>query len=176
MTVAELNHHFFCYFLCCQCSSSCSLFACVCFFFRSLCVDALIELSDENTDWKLSFDEFLNCLKPGFSPPEKSELKEIYFELKSCIGISWKTLGNILRLVLLSFCGGYIVSLPSHPIYPYKSRTIFLELGSTPCATRSRNQQGVLFEVIHFLSYPLTALQFLGSWFIYQSPIFYFCV
>lgn len=41
---------------------------------RSLCVDALIELSDENADWKLSFDEFLNCLKPGFNPPEKSEL------------------------------------------------------------------------------------------------------
>ncbi|CAB1328921.1 unnamed protein product [Coregonus sp. 'balchen'] len=38
---------------------------------QSLCVDALIELSDENTDWKLSFDEFLNCLKPGFNPPEK---------------------------------------------------------------------------------------------------------
>ncbi|XP_029567801.1 follistatin-related protein 1 isoform X2 [Salmo trutta] len=38
---------------------------------RSLCVDALIEMSDENTDWKLSFDEFLNCLKPGFNPPEK---------------------------------------------------------------------------------------------------------
>lgn len=47
----------------------------VCFSFpRSLCVDALIELSDENADWKLSFDEFLNCLKPGFNPPEKSEL------------------------------------------------------------------------------------------------------
>lgn len=44
---------------------------CVCC--RSLCVDALIELSDENADWKLSFDEFLNCLKPGFSPPEKSK-------------------------------------------------------------------------------------------------------
>lgn len=42
---------------------------------RSLCVDALIELSDENADWKLSFDEFLNCLKPGFNPPEKSEPK-----------------------------------------------------------------------------------------------------
>lgn len=42
---------------------------------RSLCVDALIELSDENADWKLSFDEFLNCLKPGFNPPEKSESK-----------------------------------------------------------------------------------------------------
>ncbi|CAL8344536.1 unnamed protein product [Boreogadus saida] len=38
---------------------------------RSLCVDALIELSDDNADWKLSFDEFLNCLKPGFNPPEK---------------------------------------------------------------------------------------------------------
>ncbi len=37
------------------------------------CVDALIELSDENADWKLSFDEFLNCLKPGFNPPEKSK-------------------------------------------------------------------------------------------------------
>uniref|UniRef100_A0AAY4BNM9 Follistatin-related protein 1 n=1 Tax=Denticeps clupeoides TaxID=299321 RepID=A0AAY4BNM9_9TELE len=37
----------------------------------SLCVDALIELSDENADWRLSFDEFLNCLKPGFNPPEK---------------------------------------------------------------------------------------------------------
>lgn len=44
---------------------------------RSLCVDALIELSDENADWKLSFDEFLNCLKPGFNPPEKSELRRI---------------------------------------------------------------------------------------------------
>ena len=39
-------------------------------------MDALIELSDENADWKLSFDEFLNCLKPGFNPPEKSELKD----------------------------------------------------------------------------------------------------
>lgn len=37
-------------------------------------MDALVELSDENADWKLSFDEFLNCLKPGFNPPEKSEL------------------------------------------------------------------------------------------------------
>ncbi|RXN32136.1 follistatin-related 1-like protein [Labeo rohita] len=37
----------------------------------SLCVDALIELSDENADWKLSFDEFLNCLRPGFNPPER---------------------------------------------------------------------------------------------------------
>lgn len=46
----------------------------MCVLIRSLCVDALIELSDENADWKLSFDEFLNCLKPGFNPPEKSKL------------------------------------------------------------------------------------------------------
>lgn len=44
---------------------------------RSLCVDALIELSDENADWKLSFDEFLNCLKPGFNPPEKSKPQDV---------------------------------------------------------------------------------------------------
>lgn len=49
----------------------------VCVFPRSLCVDALIELSDDNADWKLSFDEFLNCLKPGFNPPEKSMHKAL---------------------------------------------------------------------------------------------------
>ncbi|KAK9407819.1 follistatin-related protein 1 [Crotalus adamanteus] len=38
---------------------------------RGLCVDALIELSDENADWKLSFNEFLKCLNPTFNPPEK---------------------------------------------------------------------------------------------------------
>lgn len=43
-------------------------------FCRSLCVDALIELSDENADWKLSFDEFLNCLRPGYNPPERSKI------------------------------------------------------------------------------------------------------
>ncbi|NWQ82850.1 FSTL1 protein, partial [Columbina picui] len=38
---------------------------------RGLCIDALIELSDENADWKLSFNEFLKCLSPSFNPPEK---------------------------------------------------------------------------------------------------------
>uniref|UniRef100_A0AAY4BWB4 Follistatin-related protein 1 n=1 Tax=Denticeps clupeoides TaxID=299321 RepID=A0AAY4BWB4_9TELE len=48
---------------------------------RTLCVDALIELSDENADWKLSFDEFLNCLKPGYNPPErKCALEEETYE------------------------------------------------------------------------------------------------
>lgn len=39
---------------------------------RSLCVDALIELSDENADWKLSLTEFINCLTPTYHPPERS--------------------------------------------------------------------------------------------------------
>lgn len=39
---------------------------------RSLCVDALIELSDENADWKLSLTEFVNCLTPTYHPYERS--------------------------------------------------------------------------------------------------------
>ncbi|KAM8858448.1 follistatin-related protein 1-like isoform 2-T2 [Spinachia spinachia] len=38
---------------------------------RSLCVDALIELSDENADWKLSLMEFINCLTPAYRPYER---------------------------------------------------------------------------------------------------------
>ncbi|KAL6102194.1 fstl1 [Pungitius sinensis] len=38
---------------------------------RSLCVDALIELSDENADWKLSLTEFINCLTPTYQPYER---------------------------------------------------------------------------------------------------------
>lgn len=79
---------------------------------RSLCVDALIELSDENADWKLSFDEFLNCLKPGFNPPEKSELKVIacifwcnatlsYTLVTGSPDIHW-TVKMSLKLLLLS--------------------------------------------------------------------------
>lgn len=57
-----------------KCRLSFSVNAVVCVSCRSLCVDALIELSDENADWKLSFDEFLNCLRPGFNPPERSTI------------------------------------------------------------------------------------------------------
>ncbi|XP_075993302.1 follistatin-related protein 1-like [Genypterus blacodes] len=48
---------------------------------RSLCVDALIELSDENADWKLSLVEFVNCLTPTYEPPErKCALEDEVFE------------------------------------------------------------------------------------------------
>uniref|UniRef100_A0A3B4FWI6 Follistatin-like 1a n=1 Tax=Pundamilia nyererei TaxID=303518 RepID=A0A3B4FWI6_9CICH len=48
---------------------------------RSLCVDALIELSDENADWKLSLTEFINCLTPTYHPTErKCALEDEVFE------------------------------------------------------------------------------------------------
>ncbi|XP_067368726.1 follistatin-related protein 1-like isoform X2 [Channa argus] len=48
---------------------------------RSLCVDALIALSDENADWKLSLTEFTNCLTPTYHPPErKCALEDEVFE------------------------------------------------------------------------------------------------
>ncbi|KAM4730178.1 follistatin-related protein 1-like [Anableps anableps] len=48
---------------------------------RSLCVDALIELSDENLDWKLSLTEFINCLNPTYHPQErKCALENEVFE------------------------------------------------------------------------------------------------
>ncbi|CAG00331.1 unnamed protein product, partial [Tetraodon nigroviridis] len=48
---------------------------------RSLCVDALIELSDENADWKLSLNEFVNCLTPTYHPYErKCALEDEAFE------------------------------------------------------------------------------------------------
>uniref|UniRef100_A0A3Q4GW93 Follistatin like 1 n=1 Tax=Neolamprologus brichardi TaxID=32507 RepID=A0A3Q4GW93_NEOBR len=50
-------------------------------FLRSLCVDALIELSDENADWKLSLTEFINCLTPTYHPTErKCALDDEVFE------------------------------------------------------------------------------------------------
>ncbi|CAL8298427.1 unnamed protein product [Merluccius merluccius] len=48
---------------------------------RSLCVDALIELSDENADWKLSLTEFKNCLTPSYQPLERQcALEDEVFE------------------------------------------------------------------------------------------------
>ncbi|KAK5854404.1 hypothetical protein PBY51_015475 [Eleginops maclovinus] len=48
---------------------------------RSLCVDALIELSDENADWKLSLTEFINCLTPSYHSYErKCALEDEVFE------------------------------------------------------------------------------------------------
>ena len=32
---------------------------------QSLCADALISISDEDSDWELSINEFMKCLDPG---------------------------------------------------------------------------------------------------------------
>lgn len=32
---------------------------------QSLCADALISISDEDSDWELSVNEFMKCLDPG---------------------------------------------------------------------------------------------------------------
>lgn len=59
----------------------CLFSICWVFFSRSLCVDALIELSDENADWKLSLTEFINCLTPTYHPPERSNHTHTYLLL-----------------------------------------------------------------------------------------------
>ncbi|NP_001158432.1 follistatin-like 1 precursor [Saccoglossus kowalevskii] len=39
---------------------------------RGLCVDALIDISDDDADWALNLEEFQNCMNPEFSPPYRS--------------------------------------------------------------------------------------------------------
>ncbi|XP_013378869.1 follistatin-related protein 1-like [Lingula anatina] len=38
---------------------------------RGLCVDALIIMSDEDSDWQLDLEEFRQCMDPVYSPPTK---------------------------------------------------------------------------------------------------------
>ncbi|CAH1277150.1 FSTL1 [Branchiostoma lanceolatum] len=38
---------------------------------QGLCVDALIDISDDDSDWELNLKEFRHCLEPGFLPPQK---------------------------------------------------------------------------------------------------------
>jgi len=48
---------------------------------RGLCVDALIEITDEDSDFKLAFEEFHKCLDPDFQPPhQKCSLEGVNFE------------------------------------------------------------------------------------------------
>lgn len=54
-----------------MCDTKLTLFS---VYVRSLCVDALIELSDENANWKLSLTEFINCLTPSYHPYERSNV------------------------------------------------------------------------------------------------------
>ena len=48
---------------------------------QKLCADALISISDEDSDGELSFHEFMKCLSPGVyqdqSPYSKSQIANI---------------------------------------------------------------------------------------------------
>jgi len=48
---------------------------------NGLCSTELIAITDKNSDYKLEFEEFRNCLDPEFEPPkEKCELHRVQFE------------------------------------------------------------------------------------------------
>ena len=42
---------------------------------RQLCLDALVEEGDENSDWRLSFGEFKRLLSESFEPSVKGEVR-----------------------------------------------------------------------------------------------------
>lgn len=61
---------------------------------QSLCADALISISDDDSDWELNITEFMRCLDPEFKPPKKgceldSEIygdgTEIPIDCNSCV-------------------------------------------------------------------------------------------
>ncbi|XP_070549405.1 follistatin-related protein 1-like isoform X1 [Ptychodera flava] len=48
---------------------------------RGLCVDALIDIGDEDADWVLNLKEFENCMDPEFSPPHRRcSLEDEFYE------------------------------------------------------------------------------------------------
>lgn len=61
---------------------------------QNVCADALLSLSDEDSDWELNITEFMKCLDPQFKPPKKgceldgqvySDGTEILFDCNSCV-------------------------------------------------------------------------------------------
>lgn len=61
---------------------------------QNLCADALLSLSDEDSDWELNITEFMRCLDPQFKPPKKgceldsevySDGSEIPTDCNSCV-------------------------------------------------------------------------------------------
>ena len=43
--------------------------------YMQLCLDALVEEGDENSDWRLSFGEFKRLLSESFVPSVKGEVR-----------------------------------------------------------------------------------------------------
>lgn len=46
---------------------------------RVLCVDAIIDSADTNSDWRLDFEEYKTLMDSSFQPKEKRELFETCF-------------------------------------------------------------------------------------------------
>ena len=44
-------------------------------YYRQLCLDALVEEGDENSDWRLSYGEFKRLLSQSFEPSVKGEFR-----------------------------------------------------------------------------------------------------
>jgi hypothetical protein len=44
-----------------------------------LCVDAIIDSADTNSDWRLDFEEYKTLMDSSFQPKEKRELFETCF-------------------------------------------------------------------------------------------------
>lgn len=47
------------------------------FFWRALCIDAIMDIADKNHDWRLDYTEFQNCMDPNFIAEEKRNYKFI---------------------------------------------------------------------------------------------------
>ena len=56
---------------------------------QNLCADALLSLSDEDSDWELNITEFMRCLDPG-------EFKKCYISVASVLDPGSSRLGSSL--------------------------------------------------------------------------------
>ena len=59
-------------------------------FFRQLCVDALVEEGDKNSDWRLDLQEFQQLFHSTYVPSDKSK-KELIL-LEDVVKDIWDTL------------------------------------------------------------------------------------
>jgi len=59
---------------------------------RGLCIDSLIQVTDINSDYKLTFAEFHKCLDPDFKPPKtRCELEGIRFKDGQVVAVNCNT-------------------------------------------------------------------------------------
>ena len=52
---------------------------------RILCVDAIVDAGDANSDWRLDFEEYKALLDSSFEPKEKRKTSEDFFLTFLCL-------------------------------------------------------------------------------------------